>query len=217
MRKWLHKELRLSTSILTPLFLLFAFMALIPNYPALVGAFFICFGVFQSYQGARENSDILYSALLPEPKRAVVSAKYGTALLFEGLGFLLMALCVLLRLTVLKGSPVYAASPLLPANFAFLGGALLVFALFNVVFLGGFFRTAYKFGPPFIAFIVGSFLLIVLIEVLPHLPGLGFLAATEGAALLRQLWVLLGCAVLFGGATFLSLRASQRRFERIDL
>ncbi len=215
--KWLKKELRLSTSILTPLFLLFAFMALIPNYPALVGAFFICFGVFQSYQPARENNDILYSALLPVRKRDVVTAKYRTAMLFQLLGLLLMALCAALRLTVMKTSPVYAASPLLPANLAYLGGALLVFTLFNAVFLGGFFKTAYKFGMPFIAFIVGAFLLITLIEILPHLPGLGFLAATEGAPLRRQLWVLLGCAAVYLLGTRLSLRTSQRRFEEIDL
>lgn len=215
--KWLKKELRLSTSILTPLFLLFAFMALIPNYPALVGAFFICFGIFQSYQGARENNDILYSVLLPAPKRAVVTAKYLTAMFFEALGLLLMAVCVLLRTSVLKGAAVYAASPLLPANLSYLGGALLVFALFNAVFLGGFFRTACKFGLPFIAFIVGSFLLIVAIEVLPHLPGLAFLAATEGEGFRRQLWVLLGCAAVYGLLSFLSLRRSQARFEKLDL
>lgn len=215
--KWLKKELKLSTSILTPLFLLFAFMALIPNYPALVGAFFVCFGIFQSYQGARENNDILYSVLLPAPKRDVVSAKYRTAICFEALGFLLMALCVLLRMTVLKSAPVYASSPLLPANFAYLGGALLVFTVFNTVFLGGFFKTAYKFGIPFIAFIVSSFLLIVAIEVLPHLPGLGFLAATEGEGFRRQLWVLLGCLVVYGLVSLLSLRRSQARFEQIDL
>ena len=152
--KLVKKELRLSTSILTPLFLLFAFMALIPNYPALVGAFFVCFGVFQSYQPARENNDILYSALLPIRKRDVVTAKYRTAVLFELLGWLLMGLCALLRLTVMKASPVYAASPLLPANLAYLGGVLLVFTLFNTVFLGGFFKTAYKFGMPFIFFII---------------------------------------------------------------
>ena len=215
--KLVKKELRLSTSILTPLFLLFAFMALIPNYPALVGAFFVCFGVFQSYQPARENNDILYSALLPIRKRDVVTAKYRTAVLFELLGWLLMGLCALLRLTVMKASPVYAASPLLPANLAYLGGVLLVFTLFNTVFLGGFFKTAYKFGMPFIFFIISCFLFIIVFEILPHLPGLGFLAATEGAPLRRQLWVLAACALIFVVGTALSLRRAQRHFEEIDL
>ena len=215
--KLVKKELRLSTSILTPLFLLFAFMALIPRYPALVGAFFICFGIFQSYQPARENNDILYSALLPIRKREVVTAKYLTALFFELAGWLLMALCVLLRVRVLSASPVYADSPLLPANFSYLGGALLIFTLFNTLFLGGFFKTAYKFGRPFVIFIIVCFLCITLIEVLPHLPGLGFLAATSGPDFRKQLWVLALCALIFAAGTFLSLRRAQRHFEEIDL
>lgn len=215
--KLLKKELRLSTSILTPLFLLFALMAFIPRYPGLVGAFFICFGIFQSYQPARENNDILYSALLPVPKRDVVKAKYLTAVLFELLGLLLMGLCVLLRLTALRDAPVYADSPLLPANLCYLGGALLIFTLFNTVFLGGFFKTAYKFGPPFILFIILTFALITLIEILHHLPGLGFLAGTGSAELKRQLLPLAACALVYAVGTLLSLRASQRRFEGIDL
>ena len=215
--KLVKKELKLSTSILTPLFLLFAFMAFIPRYPGLVGAFFICFGIFQSYQPARENNDILYSALLPVPKRDVVTAKYLAALFFELLGLLLMALCVLIRLTALKNAPLYADSPLLPANLTYLGGALLIFTLFNTVFLGGFFKTAYKFGKPFILFIILCFAFITVLEILHHLPGLGFLAAAEGAELRRQLPLLLVCALLFAAGTFLSLRRAQRHFEEIDL
>ena len=192
-------------------------MALIPRYPGLVGAFFICFGIFQSYQPARENNDILYSALLPVPKREVVTAKYLAALMFELLGLLLMALCVLLRLTALRAAPLYADSPLLPANFSYLGGALLVFTLFNTIFLGGFFKTAYKFGNPFVLFIILAFLLIMIIEILPHLPGLGFLAAAEGAGLRTQIWVFAACALIFAAGTALSLHLAQRRFEEIDL
>ena len=215
--KWLNKELRLSTSILTPLFLLFAVMLLIPNYPGLVGAFFICFGIFHSYQNARENNDILYSALLPVRKRDVVSAKFQTALLFELLGLLALGVFALLRLTVFRAVPVYAASALLPPNLTLLGGALLIFALFNRLFIAGFFKTAWRFGGPFISFIVTTFVLIAILEILPHLPGLGFLAGTQGAPLVMQLWVFLGCAAVFALVTLRAVRLSQRRFEQLDL
>ena len=215
--KLVKKELRLSTSILTPLFLLFAFMALIPRYPALVGAFFICFGIFQSYQPARENNDILYSALLPIRKREVVTAKYLTALFFELAGWLLMALCVLLRVRALSASPVYADSPLLPANFSYLGGALLIFTLFNTLFLGGFFKTAYKFGGPFLRFGIVTLLLIFVGEALHFFPGLGFLNAPAGERLGLQFALLAVAAVIYALGTFLSCRASMARFEKIDL
>ena len=32
-------------------------MAFIPAYPILVGAFFVCFGIFRFFQSGRENND----------------------------------------------------------------------------------------------------------------------------------------------------------------
>ena len=73
----LRKEMRLSASILSYLFLGFAFMTLLPGYPILCGVFFITLGIFQSFQNAREANDIVYSALLPIAKRDVVKGKCG--------------------------------------------------------------------------------------------------------------------------------------------
>ena len=50
--------------------------------------------------------------------------------------------------------------------------AFLIFALFNAIFVGGFFRTAYKFSRPFVAYIVVSFICVGLGEALHHFPRL---------------------------------------------
>lgn len=68
MKNLLTKELRLTATILSYLFILFAVMTLIPGYPILVGAFFICLGIFYSFQLGRENNDILFTVLLPVKK-----------------------------------------------------------------------------------------------------------------------------------------------------
>ena len=57
----LKKELRLSASILSYLFIAFGAMAMLPGYPVLCGAFFVTLGIFQSFQSAREANDIVYS------------------------------------------------------------------------------------------------------------------------------------------------------------
>ena len=71
MTRYLYKELHLAASPISWWFLAGALMTLLPGYPILVGSFFICFGVFQSFQHARESNDVLYSVLLPS--LAVVS------------------------------------------------------------------------------------------------------------------------------------------------
>ena len=153
MRNVLRKEMRLSASILSYLFILFGLMFLLPGYPVLCGAFFVMLGIFQSFQTAREANDIVFSVLLPIAKRDIVKGKYLFVCLIEGCAFLLMTLSVLLRMTVFAQSEVYRANALMNANFFALGMACVIFGLFNLIFVGGFFRTAYRFARPFVTFI----------------------------------------------------------------
>ena len=57
MRNILGKEMRLSASVLSYLFIAFGLMFLLPGYPILCGAFFVSLGLFQSFQSAREAND----------------------------------------------------------------------------------------------------------------------------------------------------------------
>ena len=90
MNAMLRKEMCLSASVLSYIFLAAAVMTLIPGYPILCGAFFITLGIFQSFQSAREANDIVYSALLPVAKSDVVKGKFMFSVLIELLGFLVV-------------------------------------------------------------------------------------------------------------------------------
>ena len=213
----LRKEMRLSASILSYLFLGFAFMTLLPGYPILCGVFFITLGIFQSFQNAREANDIVYSALLPIAKRDVVKGKYQFSVLIELSGFLMMTLLTVIRMTVLSDSAVYRQNVLMNANPFFLGMALLIFGMFNWIFVGGFFKTAYKFAKPFVSYIIVCFLLIGLGETLHHVPGLEALNAFGSEHLVLQLSLLFGGALLYILLTCFSYRGACVCFEKIDL
>ena len=60
MRNILLKEMKLSASILSYLFIAFGLMFFIPGYPILCGVFFVTLGIFQSFQNAREANDLVY-------------------------------------------------------------------------------------------------------------------------------------------------------------
>ena len=215
MKNLLIKELRLFASILSWLFLAFAFMTLIPGYPILLGSFFVCLGIFQSFQTVRENNDILYSVLLPVEKADAVRAKYIFVCFIEILAWLLMAALTAVRMTALSGAAVYISNPMMDANLVYLAYAALVFALFNVIFLGGFFRTGYKFGKPFVFFIIAAMLAVLLAEILHHVPGLDFLNGSNDLGV--QAAILAAGLVIWTAATLLSCRRSQRIFEKLDL
>ena len=213
----LRKEIKLSSSLLTYLFILFGLMFFLPGYPILCGAFFVTLGIFQSFQTVREANDIVFSVLLPIAKRDVVKGKYLFVCLIESCAFLLMIFAVILRMTVFSNSVVYRSNALMNANFFALGAACVIFGLFNWVFVGGFFKTAYKFARPFVTFIVACFLVILTAEALHHVPGLEKLNAFGTDDIAIQLILLAVGILVFWLLTALSYRKACMRFERIDL
>ena len=215
MKNLLNKELHLSAHLLSYLFLFFSLMAWIPGYPILLGAFFICFGLFQTFQNGRETNDVLYSALLPIDKKAVVKARYIFVCLIQGIAFLLMAGLTAIRMTFLGSAAPYVNNAMMNSNPIFLAWTLVIFTLFNTLFVGPFYKTAYKFGKPFVAFIIASMLVVCIAEALHHLSGLEFLNTSERLPL--QLLLMTLSLVIYGLATILSCKTAQRNFELLDL
>ena len=203
--------------LLTWLFIGFGAMTMIPGYPILCGVFFITLGIYQSFQSAREANDILYSVLLPVAKRDVVKGKYQFVTMVELCGFALMAVLTLFRMTVLKDAAVYRQNALMNANLFYLGAALFIFGLFNVIFVGGFFRTAYKIGKPFVIYIAAAFLTMGVFEALHHFPGLAAVNAFGSDHIILQIALLSGGTVLYAVMTYLSYQKACADFEKIDL
>ena len=217
MRELMLKEIKLAASPISFIFILFAAMAMIPGYPILVGAFFVCFGLFQSFQNACANNDILYTVLLPIKKTDAVKAKYGFTVMIQMIAFAFMVVLTLIRMTAMADAAPYVNNAMMNANQFYLAGNLLVFVLFNCIFVGGFFKTAYKYGRPFLFFSVAGFLIITLAETLHHIPGLEFLNNTNAMADVRM-WAILAVAVMVYVLTVvMSCRASVRRFEAVDM
>lgn len=217
MKKLLNKEMKLASSPLSWIFLCGALMTLLPGYPILMGAFFVCFGVFHSFQNAREANDILYTVLLPVKKADCVTAKYVFTCFIQILGFVLMAALTVLRMTALKSAAPYVTNALMNATPLFLAFSLLIFAAFNCVFIPGFFKTGYKLGFPFLRFGIACLMLITLGESLHFFPGLAFFNAPGGERLGLQFGILGIAALVYGLGTFAACSVSQKRFERIDL
>ena len=217
MKNLLIKELKLAVLPISYFFLAAVLLTLVPGYPILLGCFFICLGIFQSYVFLREANDILYTTLLPIRKADAVKAKYLSVLFIELLGFLGMTILTVIRMTVLSSSKPYVENALMNPGPFFLACALLIFLEFNLIFLGGFFKTAYKVGVHFVVFIVVSILTIGAAEALHFFPGFAFLNTTTGERLPLQFGILAAAIVVFALGTWLSEKASEKHFEAVDL
>lgn len=217
MKHILKKELTLSASILSYLFIGFGLMFFIPGYPILCGTFFVTLGIFQSFQNAREANDIVFSALLPVAKKDVVGGKFVFSCFIELCSIILMAIATVIRMTVLENSIAYRNNAMMNANLFALGTALIIFGLFNLIFIGGFFKTAYKFGKPFVTHIIVTFIIIGIGEALHHIPKLSALNAFGFEHFWLQFGLLGFGAAVYIALTVLSYRCACRNFERIDL
>lgn len=217
MKKLLKKEMKLAASPLSYIFIVFGLMAFLPGYPILVGSFFVCLGLFQSFQSMREANDITYTALLPVAKGDVVKAKYAFCVIIELCYFIVTSVPVLIRMAVLSDSPVYRNNALMNANLVYLGFVLLILGLFNLIFIGGFFKTAYKFAKPFIAFIIAAFSVVGIGETLFHIPAFSALNAFGFTHIGLQVSILFAGAVAFAALSALSMQKAIKNFERIDL
>ena len=205
MRKLLYKEMKLSANPLSYWFITFSAMTMIPRYPILVGSFFICLGIFYTYQQVRECDDITYTVMLPVRKQDVVTAKYLFVLFIECIAFILCLFLTIIRMRFLGD-----------AHAAYLGYIMLVFATFNSVFLAGFFKTAYKIGKPFILFCAVATVIIFMGEILHHIPGLESLNDSSNLNVSQIVIFLLGVA-MFKLCTWFSYQKAIKYFERIDL
>lgn len=214
MKTLLYKQLRLVCHPMTPLFCLFGVMVLIPNYPYTVIFFYVTLGLFFSFLNMREQKDIYYSALLPVPKRDTVKA-----------GCLFVALTELASLVLLVPFSVLAVHLQpekdnlvgLDPNITLLAAGLLIYAVFNAVFLPSFYANGYKVGTAYLKAVIPTAAVMAVCEALPHFPRLTWLDELDRAAQLRQLPLLVGGILIYAGGMALTLRASEKVYEKVDL
>lgn len=213
MSELLYKELRLAAHPSLYVFMCMGALLLIPAYPYSVVFFFGCLGLFQSFMFDRETRDVFYTALLPRPKRDIVKGKLLLAVFSQLVQLTLSLPFAFLRTLYLpEGNPAG-----MEPNIAWYGFGLMVYGIFDLVYFTQFYKTAYKAGVSFLIALIPVTLGIIAIESSVHFPGLGWLDAMDGPAMIRQIPILLAGTAVYAAAVALAYRVGARRLERVDL
>ena len=105
------------------------------------------------------------------------------------------------------------------ANIALLGEGFILFGLFNLIFFPNWYKNINKVGVPFLLSSAAVFVYILLAIVSTYaVPFVRDCLDTQDPAHLTEKLLFIAAAVLFFlCATGLSVKASVRRFERVDL
>jgi len=105
------------------------------------------------------------------------------------------------------------------ANVAFFGFLLILFALFNSIFLPIFYQTAQKVGKALLFGSIAVTIYILALEVaVQKVPFLKtWLDTSDSASMLSQLPILISGIVIFALSLWFTYKRSAANFEKVDL
>ncbi len=213
MMKLLYKEIRLCAH---PTSLVFAFLGclvLVPAYPYSVILLFGSLAPYITFVNARETNDLWYTAILPVSKAESVG---GKCLLVVSLQ--LFQLLFSVPFAMLRHGLHIANNPVgLDATPAWYGLGLLVYGVFDILFLASFYKSGYKAGKAFLLASIPLGSMMVLVEATAHIPMLSWMDSVQPEDLLRQLPILLAGIIGYAALLFLAYRISVKRYEKVDL
>lgn len=215
MWKLLNKEFRLVISPLYFLTTVFGALLLIPQWVFFVAPMYILFIALPNIvQFSKAQKDMEFTMLLPVRKADAVRARILAIALLQTAQVLVVALFAALNIT-LYHTPNFFIDP----NVAYVGCVFVMFGVFNIVFFPMLYKTGYKLAAPLIAGLTLTLVFAALIELLVVTvpPVTRVLDGISRAELVRQIPVLLCGIAAFMLLTWGSMRASIRRFDRVNL
>ena len=161
----IKKEIALCLHPTAFIFLAFAALVFVPNYPYEVIFFFSCLSVFFCCMMTRENGDIAFSCALPVKKEHIPIAKMLVVFGLQGIVLLLVGIIGAVKGAVLPAEQ-YVNQAGISANLALVGNGAVLLGVFNMIFFPRYFKSPDRIGVPFVIGAVAVFLLIGVFIVL---------------------------------------------------
>ena len=216
MKALIKKEFSLCLHPTVFLFLTFAALVFVPNYPYEVIFFFSGLSVFFLSLAARENGDLDFTCSLPVKKRDVPLARIMVAVTFQCALFLLTAVCIVIKQSAFPEAMLVNLAGN-SANLAFCGFGALVLGAFNLTLFPLHYREPKKVGVPFAISMAVQFVLIGLLILIRHFPFAAPLASPDPENTRVKFTVLFTGLTLYCIMTVLAAWLSMKKFEKVDL
>jgi hypothetical protein len=217
MRNLLYKEFKLARHPTIFIFPFLSTMLIIPSYPYFVAFIYTCLSVFFIFLQGRENKDIFFTVSLPVRKCDIVKVRCFFIAIIEVFQILISVPFAIIGSRINPNPNGNEVG--MEANVAFFGFVFIMYAIFNLVFLPMFYKTAYKVGTPLIfasaaitIYIVG---LEAAIQLVPALKS-AFDTITPGK-MVQQIPILIIGVLIYAFSMLLIYKISANNFEKVDL
>ena len=214
----IKKELALCMHPTAFIFLSFAVLVFVPNYPYEVIFFFSCLSVFFCCMMARENGDIAFSCSLPVKKEHIPLAKMLVMIGLQCISLLLVGVLGAIKGAILPAEQ-YVNQAGISANIALVGNGAVLLGVFNLIFFPNYFKKPDKIGIPFVIGAIIVFLVISLFIVLRWTTPL-FSNILNGVNSVHTIEKVLACLIgllVYLFLTVTSCKISMKNFAKVDL
>lgn len=209
----IKKEFLLTAHPMTYIFAFFGIMLIIPSYIYYVAFFYTTLGIFFYFMNGRENRDNYFNAILPVSKRDVVKAKVTVVWIIETVSIIFAIPFAILSQKINPNGSNLAG---IEANVAFFGLSLIMYSIFNAVFLNEFFKTAFKAGKAFVFGSIATAVFILLAETADHMPIVGEYLEGVNGQLVQLPLLFVGIAIFIVSFFVVNIQCAKK-YEKVDL
>lgn len=219
MKNLLLKEFKLCFLPINYIFLIFAVMLIIPNYPCYVSFFYLLLNTFWIFKNGDLNKDLQYSLILPIRKSDIVKARVMSVAIYEIVFFILsIPFAILNHKLVPQGNNAGICS-----NFAFYGLVMIVLTISRFCFFTIYYKKAEKHEKPLVVSFVVYFVIYFIFECpiwmikTGKLQAFTFLDKFDMSSLVQQLPILIFGIIFYILGFILTYKVSAKEFEKVNL
>ena len=215
MKNLIYKEFKLSIHPLFSLVPLLSALILIPHWLYFIAMSYVFFITISNiFTSSNAQRDIEFSVMLPVKKEDIVKSRFISIMFVE-----LVQIATAIIFAVLNYYLYPDGNMFMEPNAAFFGFVLIMYALFNAIFLPMFYKTGHKVGLPAILATLIAIIFAAIVEVSVLLiPALNMAFDSRNSDMLIYKLILLGLGIVIYFATgIIAYKVSAKRFEAIDI
>ncbi|MEF3307487.1 ABC-2 transporter permease [Paenibacillus sp. GYB004] len=213
----LMKELKLGVS---PFFyimpLLTGALMLIPGWLYFLVILYFCFITIPNmFAGYKNQNDLIFSSMMPVTKKDIVRARVSVIVILELIHIVVAMLYGVMTLRLYPNLKYIFFAP----SFGFWGLCFVMLAIFNIIFISMYYKTAYKYGAPAFVAIAAAILFAGGAEWLGIQNSFVFdlLKGTGADNLAIQLSILITGFTIFAIFTIIAYHIANKRFEKVEI
>lgn len=213
----LMKELKLGVS---PFFYILPFLTgalmLIPGWLYFLVILYFCFITIPNmFAGYKTQNDLIFSSMMPVTKKEIVRARVSVIVILEFIRIVVAMIYGVITLRLYPNLKYIFFAP----SFGFWGLCFVMLAIFNIIFISMYFKTAYKYGAPALVAITAAMLFAGGAEWLGIQNSIVFdlFKGTGADNLAVQLFILITGFLIFAIFTVIAYYIANRRFEKVEI